>query len=132
MTSKFDIAALVDDLEPVTALNPRRPIADRLRRSWPRWSRSIIGVQGIRADVMAGQPDEMFLIRAGILLVLGGATAHAVTSMASPSVGKSNNGWQIALAAAVVFPLSAMIVAINRRDRPCGVGDAIGNEMHDV
>jgi hypothetical protein len=61
---------------------------------------------------MAGHPDEMVLIRAGILLVLGGATAHAVTLMASPSVGKSNNGWKIALAAAVVFPLSALIVAM--------------------
>lgn len=110
MTKKFDIALLVDDLEPVNVLSPRRPllIAAAVLVVMIGF---IIGVQGIRADVMAGQPHQMFLIRAGILLILGCATAHAVTSMASPSVGKSNNGWQIALAAAVLFPLSALIVA---------------------
>lgn len=110
MTKKFDIAALVDDLEPVTVLSTRRPliIAAAITVALILLT---IATQGLRADIMAGHPDEMFLIRAGILLVLGGATAHAVTSMGSPAVGKNNNGWQIALAAAVVFPLSALIVA---------------------
>ena len=110
MTNNFDIAVLVDDLEPVTALTPRRPLLIAAAITVAMIA-LIVWAQGMRADVMAGHPDEMFLIRAGILLLLGGATAHAVTSMASPSVGKSNNGWQIALAAAVVFPLSALIVA---------------------
>lgn len=110
MTKKFDIALLVDDLEPVKVLTPRRPLLIAAA-ILVLMVGIIFGVQGIRADLMAGQPHEMFLIRTGILLVLGGATAQAVTSMASPSVGKSSNGWQIALAAAVVFPLSALIVA---------------------
>jgi hypothetical protein len=110
MTQKFDIAALVDDLEPVTALTPRRPLLIAAAIT-VAMAVLIVSAQGVRPDIVAGRPDEMFLIRAGILLILGGATAHAVTSMASPSVGKNNNGWQIALAAAVVFPLSALIVA---------------------
>lgn len=119
MKSKFDITALVDDLEPVTVLNARRPlmIAGAITVAIIA---VIASLQGIRADLMAGRPDEMFLIRAGILLLLGGASAHAVASMASPSVGKSNNGWQIALAASVLFPLSALIVAAST-----GIGPAV-------
>jgi hypothetical protein len=127
MTDKFDIAALVDDLEPVTALNPRRPLLiaaaiTALMMVLIAWT------QGMRADIIAGHPDAMFLIRAGILLLLGSATAHAVTAMASPAVGKSNNGWQIALAAAVVFPLSALIIAATGDIGPAMVAMQSGME----
>ena len=111
MTREFDIAALVNDLEPVATLNPRRPLI---------LAAAITGVilalvalmRGVRADVMAGQPDAMFLIRSGILLLLGGGTAHAVLGMGSPAVGKPQISWQIALAAAFLFPITALIVAM--------------------
>jgi hypothetical protein len=110
MSKSFDIAALVDDLEPVRPVSKRIPLALSAVIMVVATA-LIVWFQGMRPDVLAGHPDEMFLIRSGVLLLLGGATAHAVTSMASPSVGRNQNGWQMALAAATVFPLSAIIVA---------------------
>lgn len=111
MTNKFSIAALVDDLEPVTALNPRRPLL--MAAAITVAVLAVVALmRGVRADVMAGQPDAMFLIRSGMLLLLGGGTAHAVLGMASPAVGKAQMSWQMALAAAFLFPVAALIVAL--------------------
>jgi hypothetical protein len=107
----FDISALVDDLQPVQPLNGMRGL----------WMPLLVmtaillftaATFGLRPDLLAGQPAEMFLIRAGILLLLGVSCAHAVMSMACPAVGKQNNGWKMAVAGAFLFPLSAMIVAL--------------------
>jgi hypothetical protein len=122
MTQKFDIAALVDDLEPVTALNPRRPLI--IAAAITIAMLAIVALmRGVRPDVLAGHPDAMFLIRSGILLLLGGGTAHAVLGMASPAVGKPHMSWQMALAAAFLFPVAALIVALT--------GD-IGNAMAEM
>lgn len=110
MNKGFDINALVNELEPVRPMRQSIPLALSATITLVV-AGLVVWLQGMRADLLAGHPDEMFLIRAGVLLLLGGATAHAVTSMASPSVGRSQNGWQIALAAAVLFPLAAIIVA---------------------
>jgi hypothetical protein len=110
MKHKYDISALVDDLQPVRPVRPHVPLL--LSAAITIAAAALIAqFHGMRPDLLSGQPDEMFLVRTGVLLLLGGATGYAVTSMASPSVGRSQNGWQIALAAAAVFPLSAIIVA---------------------
>ena len=125
MTKSYDIAALVDDLEPVKVLNRRRTL----------WAAAAITVfmlsivalmRGVRPDVLAGHPDAMFLIRSGILLLLGGGTAHAVIGMASPAVGKVQMSWQMALAAALLFPIAALIVALTG-----GMSSVMG-EMYSV
>lgn len=122
MTKNFDIAALVDDLEPVTALGTRRPLA--IAAAITVIMLAVVALtRGIRPDVLAGHPDAMFLIRSGILLLLGGGTAHAVLGMASPSVGKIQMSWQMALAAAFLFPIAAFIVAMT--------GD-MGNAMAEM
>lgn len=110
MNKSFDITALVDDLEPVNPMQQKVPLAFLAAITFVATT-LVVWVQGMRADVLAGHPDEMFLIRAGVLLLLGSATGYAVTSMASPAVGRSQNGWQMALAAAAVFPLAAIVVA---------------------
>jgi hypothetical protein len=111
MTKSFDIAALVDDLEPVKALTPRRPLL--IAAAITVVMLAVVALtRGVRPDVLAGHPDAMFLIRSGILLLLGGGTAHAVLGMASPAVGKVQMSWQMALAAAFLFPIAALIVGI--------------------
>jgi hypothetical protein len=110
MNSNFDLSMLIDDLEPVTPVRKTLPLTLSAAITLAAIA-LITWFQGMRADVLAGHPDEMFLIRSGVLLLLGGAAAHAVTSMASPAVGRGQNGWQMALAAAVLFPLAAIIVA---------------------
>lgn len=111
MTKSYNIAALVDDLEPVTVLDRRRPLWTAAAITLVMLA-TVALMRGIRPDVQAGHPDAMFLIRSGILLLLGGGTAHAVLGMASPSVGKVQMSWQMALAAALLFPIATLIVAL--------------------
>lgn len=111
MKKSYDIAALVNDLEPVTVLNRRRPLVTAAAITIAMIS-IVALLRGVRPDVLAGNPDAMFLIRSGILLLLGGGTAHAVLGMASPSVGKAHMNWQMALAVALLFPVVALIVAL--------------------
>lgn len=110
MADAFSIKDLVDDLEPVAVLKPWRPmlIAAAITMALLGY---IALTKGIRADVLAGHPKEMFLLRSGMLLLLGGGTAYTVLGMASPAVGKPHSSWQIALAAAVLFPMAALIAA---------------------
>ncbi len=107
----FDISDLVSDLQPVRPLNSMRGLMMPLL-VMAAVLLVIAATLGLRPDLIAGRPAEMFLIRAGILLLLGVSCAHAVMSMASPSVGKQHNGWQMAATGAFLFPLSAIIVAL--------------------
>lgn len=108
----FQIQQLVDDLTPVPALKPNRSMAASLAIMAAILAVIVLWL-GPRDDIMIGKPDTMFLLRGGILLLLGLANAYAVLAMASPSVGRHGNGWKIALAAALLFPLAAMIVAFS-------------------
>jgi hypothetical protein len=110
--SEFNIQQLVDDLEPVRTLRPKQSIAASLVITGAIMAVVMLWL-GPREDIMAGQPNTMFLLRGGILLLLGLANAAAVMAMASPAVGRHGNGWQIALAAAALFPLAALIVAMS-------------------
>lgn len=106
----YSLEQLVDELKPVRRLSSRRGMV------WPVIiTAGLVLLNGVgmgwRADLMASDPSELFLLRAGILLLLGGAAAHAVVSMACPAVGRQNNGWQMALAGALIFPFAAIIIA---------------------
>lgn len=117
--TQFNIQQLVDDLEPVRSLRPKQSMAASLIITGAVLLLVVLWL-GPREDMMAGKPDSMFLLRGGILLLLGFANAYAAIAMASPSVGRLESGWQIALAAAALFPLAALIVAMS-----AGPADAI-------
>jgi hypothetical protein len=109
--NSFSISDLVDDLQPVRNLNTKRGLM--LPAIFTGIALLVVGTQmGWRSDLIAGRPSEMFLLRAGILALLGGASAHAVIAMASPAVGKHSDRWQMALAAALLFPLAAIIAVM--------------------
>lgn len=117
MTQPFDIQSLVDDLEPVRTVKPRRAMALPIAAMLIALVIVVIRL-GMRDDVMAGTPDPMFLLRGGMLLLLGLAGTWAVIRMASPSVGGQNNGWKVAVAAAALFPLAAMLMSMTRDPMP--------------
>jgi len=114
MKQGFSLDDLVNDLEPVRPFNMVRAIAS-VGAILAAAAALIILSKGMRADVMAGDPEPMFLIRAGLLLLLGGGCGWAVLSMASPAVGKQGQSWKMALAAAALFPLAALVVAMTGR-----------------
>jgi hypothetical protein len=110
MKQGFDIAALVEDLEPVSAFRISRGIG--MVGALMLASLAFIGLtKGVRADVLAGHPNPMFLLRGGLLLLLGLGCGWAVLQMASPAVGKQGHSWKMALAAAGLLPLAALVVA---------------------
>ncbi len=104
---QFDVSALVDDLVPVRVVKRRDSV---LLVAGATFIASVIVAltYGIRGDILAGDPHPIVIIRTGLLLLLGLATTLAVSAMARPSVGKVQNGWLWALAAAAVLPFAAL------------------------
>lgn len=103
----FDVNALVDDLEPVRVIKRRDNLLLVLGATFVS-SLIVTSIFGMRPDIVIGDPHPIFIIRAGLLLLLGLATTLAVAAAARPSVGKSNSGWLWALAAAAVLPGAAL------------------------
>lgn len=103
---QFDMSALVDDLVPVRVIKRRDSL---ILVAGATFVASVIVAltYGMRSDVLAGNPHPIVIIRAGLLLLLGLATTLAVAAAARPSVGKPQNGWMWALAAAAVLPFAA-------------------------
>jgi hypothetical protein len=106
------IRSLVDQHRPVKPFETK-----------PGWLFAAIGVClaavgcnlafGFRADVLAGTPDDIVVIRAMVLLVLGVAALAATASMARPGVGKHADGWLWVALIAAIFPLVALLTALS-------------------
>lgn len=69
-------------------------------------------VFGFRADLLAGAPHDIVVVRAAVLLVLGIAALAATVSMARPGVGKHADGWLWVAIIAAIFPLDALLAAL--------------------
>jgi hypothetical protein len=110
MKQGFDIAQLVDELEPVQPLGLKRALLlpGLLLAAAVA---AIAATKGLRPDLMAGDPHPMFLLRAGALLLLGVVCGSTLLAMANPGVGRLGNGWKIALASALLFPFVALVTA---------------------
>jgi hypothetical protein len=67
---------------------------------------------GFRGDVIAGAPDDIVVVRAAVLLVLGVSALAATASMARPGVGKHADGWLWVALIAAIFPLTALLSAL--------------------
>lgn len=104
---QFDMSSLIDDLTPVRVVQRRDSL---LLIAVATFVASVVVamIYGMRADIIAGNPHPIVIIRASLLLLLGLATTLAVAAAARPSVGKPQNGWMWALAAAAVLPFAAL------------------------
>jgi hypothetical protein len=78
---------------------------------------------GLRDDLLAGQPHPMFLLRSGTLALLGLVCVAAVLAQACPGVGRSNQGWKVAIAMAMLFPLSGAVMALDEADRTMAIAN---------
>ncbi len=114
------IDALVDDLRPVRPISPRMAIA--IVASITAVLAVLVAMtMGLRADILAGNPQAILLMRAGVLLLLGTATMAALVSAARPGVGQQSDGWRWALGAAAIFPVSAIVLVIAQGALPMGI-----------
>jgi hypothetical protein len=88
----------------------------------PGWAFAAVGVCvaafathlafGFRADLLAGAPHDIVVIRGAVLLVLGIAALAATVSMARPGVGNHADGWLWVALVAALFPLYALLSAL--------------------
>lgn len=111
MKSDFSIDALVTELAPVRPLAPREAWV-AVAGATAVMTGVIAAGYGLRSDILAGAPDPIVVIRAGILLLLGIASTIAVTTSARPAIGQVSHGWRWALAAAALFPVTSMGLAL--------------------
>jgi hypothetical protein len=79
---------------------------------------AVYTLYGLRSDIMAGQPAGIVVLRAGALLLLGGAALTAVIASARPGVGHASHGWRWALGGALIFPLTSLVIVLADRRMP--------------
>ncbi|MEK6637407.1 MAG: DUF1109 domain-containing protein [Pseudomonadota bacterium] len=104
---QIDMSTLVDDLTPVRVVKRGDSVFLAVGATFIA-SVMVAVIYGMRSDLMSGDPHPIVIIRASLLSLLGLATTLAVSSVAHPSIGKPQNGWVWALAAAAVLPLAAI------------------------
>lgn len=124
------ITGLVADLKPVAPLRQ----AGGMRLALLALFGGVIGMIamfGPRADLMAGQPDGLALLGAGLFLVLALASAWAVVDMARPYVGVRREGWGWTALMAAMLPVGAVytMAAAWWRGVPSGFAMDGGNCM---
>ena len=105
------VDSLVEDLEPVRPLGPFLPVA-MIAALTAIIAVTVFALLGARADLLAGEPHAIFLLRSGVLALIGAATLGAVVSAARPGVGTQRDGWRWALGFGAIFPVSTLILAI--------------------
>ena len=72
----------------------------------------LLGLFGIRTDLLAPRPDPIGLVSAGVSLVLALASVWAAIDSARPAVGARRDGWAWSLVAAGVLPLGALFLIV--------------------
>ncbi|MFZ5742941.1 MAG: NrsF family protein [Pseudomonadota bacterium] len=113
MTRSTDslIEALAQDLAPVRPLRRWRGMAGALL-GLAAGVLLLLGLFGIRSDLLAARPDPVGVVSAGVFLVLTLASAWAAIDSARPAVGARRDGWAWSLAAAAVLPLGALFLIV--------------------
>lgn len=112
------IADLVGELRPVRPLRFSSGLAFALAGAGVTLA-VVALLFGIRADVVAGRLDPVFLLATGLFLMLGLAASVTVIVMSRPRVGNDHRGWVWAAAMAALLPLAAVITGIARG--PAGI-----------
>ncbi|GGI89628.1 hypothetical protein GCM10007973_27480 [Polymorphobacter multimanifer] len=99
---------LVADLEPVLPLGNRRAVGALFVLAFAGFA-AVALTLGIRDDVLSGSPDPVFLLRSGLLLMLGTISAKSALAMVRPVVGRNDRSWVGAVAMAAVVPAVALL-----------------------
>lgn len=111
---------LVDELEPVRRIDPRWPVASTAAMTLIV-ALVVATLLPLRTDLLGGNPQAIFLLRSGVLALIGAATFAAAVAAARPGVGTARDGWRWALGFGAIFPLSALVLAIGEGGVPSSV-----------
>ena len=105
------IENLVEELTPVKPMKNRDGLALTLAAA-AFFAAAVVVLSGLRDDILMGMVHPMFFLRGGALLLLGVTSSYAVVAMSQPAVGNSFKGWIWALVAALLFPATAIVMAM--------------------
>lgn len=110
---RTDTQILIDGL--VEDLQPSRPLTMRRGLVIASGSAALaVGAValffGVRPDLIAANPNPVFLLTTGLFLILGIAASFTVIGMSRPQVGSTHAGWAWAVAMAALLPLSAAVM----------------------
>lgn len=107
------IAELAGGLEPVRPLRFSSGLGFAL--AGPAVALLLVALLfGIRADVLMGSFDPVFLLAIGLFFLLGLASSATVIVMSRPQVGSDHSGWRWAAAMTALLPVAAIITGIER------------------
>lgn len=107
----YFVDSLVADLDPVRPLGSQTAAAAIAALALVGFA-AVALILGIRSDVLAGTPDPIFLLRGGLLLMLGSIAAASALAMVRPVVGRNDRSWAGAAAMAAVVPAVALVYAV--------------------
>ena len=107
------IGELVGNLQPVRPLSFGRGFALAVGAA-ALSALAVIGLFGLRPDVLSGRFDAVYLLASGLFLMLGLAATVAVIVMSRPQVGNDHSGWVWSAAMTALLPVAALIVAFGR------------------
>jgi len=105
------IGELADGLEPVEPLRFGRGLACALTAAGVS-ALAVVGLFGLRPDLLSGEVDPVHLLATGLFLLLGIAASVTVIVMSRPRVGSDHTGWVWAAAMAALLPVAALIVGL--------------------
>lgn len=117
MSAERIIDGLVADLVARPPLRPGRAMMGVAAATLAACLVLALGL-GVRADLLGGRPSATFLLREGLLALMGIATGLAAIAAARPAVGADRDGWKWATGAAALFPLAALARALMNGTMP--------------
>ncbi len=101
------IESLVADLTPVTPMRTV-PVLGRVAFCVLAAIACVAAVLGLRSDL-----SPLFVLSAGLFLMLGVASSLTAIAMARPQVGIDRTGWAWAAAMAALLPATTLIMALS-------------------
>lgn len=110
---------LVSQLEPVQPLSQAGGLSRAAMAILAAAGIAAFGI-GLRADLLAGKLDPVFLLSSGLFLLLACAASFSVIQMSRPQVGNHQTGWLWASAMAALLPICALLtlaVSLAKGDR---------------
>lgn len=105
------IDGLVDDLQPHRPLTLRRGLLTAMGSAGLTIGITALFI-GIRPQLIAGNPDPLFLLASGLFLMLGVAASYTVVAMNRPQVGNAHACWIWAIVMAALLPLTAIVIGL--------------------
>ncbi|WP_186402429.1 NrsF family protein [Sphingopyxis sp. P1IMeth2] len=110
------ISELVGDLRPIRPLGFARGVGLAIASGGFAVA-AVVAIAGLRPDVAGGSLNALFLISAGLFLMLGIASSVTVIMMSRPQVGANHDGWAWPVAMAALLLFSALLMSVGNADR---------------